>query len=582
MGKIKVLPPEIARKIAAGEVVEKPLSVVKELVENSLDAKADFIEVEIEEGGKKKIIVRDNGEGIIREDLPIIFKRHSTSKISTVDDLENIKTFGFRGEALSSIAEISKTTIITATPFDEVSSKITFFSGELSEIESETYRKGTTVIVEDLFYNLPARKNFLRSAQSEALAIKKFFKEFALANENVKMKLIVDGREVFFYEPVNSKRERFYQVFGSESYYEDFFEIEGWKGEYSLFGFFVKPGLKEYRKLPQLIFVNNRLVKEKVTAQAIYHAYDTFLQKGVKPGFVVFIEIPPSELEVNIHPTKAEVKYKHSSDMFNFIRNTVRDKIENFYLEKEIPEGEDSSTGNFNPETNEPFLNWKDTSSSYVKEKKEDFKNSETPIFKRGYAYMGGSPAFEERGERLLDFRIIGQYLDSYIIVEKDGKLLIIDQHNADERIRYERLLEKREEVTKSVSPLFPMIFEINLDENFEERAEKLKKHGWEVELWGEKSVHVKKYPAIMQGGDIRAFILEYFEMGKEKDPEDSMLKLMACKSAIKVNHKLTHEEMTRLVSDLFKTKNPYLCPHSRPIIVEITQEFIKRELKRK
>ncbi len=576
MGKILVLPPEIARKIAAGEVVEKPLSVVKELVENSLDAKADFIEVEIVEGGKKEIVVKDNGEGILRGDLPLIFKRHSTSKIKSVEDLENILTFGFRGEALSSIAEISKITIITATKSDDVSSIISFFSGKLSEIESEAYRKGTTVIVEDLFYNLPARKNFLRSAQTEALSIKKFLKDFSLANEKVSVRLMADGKESFFYESVKSKRERFYQVYGGESYYEHFFEIEGWKGEYRLFGFFVKPGLKEYKRLPQLIFVNNRLVKEKVTIQAIYQAYDTYLQKGIKPGFIIFVEVPPPEVEVNIHPTKAEVKFKHSSDMFKFIRNVVRSNLENYYLENEIP-SEYNNVSGYNTMLPQDEVK---VGPSFVREK-EGSSVQQKELFHRDYAYAGGSPSFQERGEMLVDFRVIGQFLDSYVIVEKQGKLLIIDQHNADERVRYERLLEKKEESVKSVAPIFPLIFEIDIDESFEEKTERLRKHGWEIELWGEKSIHVKKYPAIMQGGDIRAFILEYFKKGEE-DPEDSVLKLMACKSAIKVNHKLNYEEMVRLVSDLFKTRNPYLCPHSRPIIVELTEDFIKRELKRK
>ena len=569
MGKINILPPEIAKKIAAGEVVEKPLSVVKELVENSLDAKADFIEIEIEDGGKRKIIVRDNGEGILKEDLPIIFKRHSTSKIREVEDLENIVTFGFRGEALSSIAEISRTTIITATAKDEVSSKIVFFNGELSEIESEAFRKGTTVIVENLFYNLPARKNFLRTAQTEALAIKKFLKNFSLVNEKVSIKLISDGKEAFFYESVSSKRDRFYQIYGEEKFYDDFFEIEGEGIDYSLYGFFVKPGLTEYKKYLQILFINNRLVKEKVTFQAIYQAYDTYLQKGIKPGFIIFISLHPSELEVNIHPTKAEVKYKHSSDMFRFIRATVRKGLENFYLEKSIPEDskEDFFTGSSLPFERENFQ--KEKKKSYAGSPSSDFVKEEKLPFLKDV-------------EEPQSFRIIGQYLNSYIIVEKEGKLLIIDQHNADERVRYEKLIEKKEEITKSVSPLFPMIFEMKIGEDFEEKINKLKELGWSIELWGEKSIHIKKYPAIMQGSSIREFIFEFFEKDLESDPEDEILKLMACKSAIKVNHRLQREEMHQLVLELFKTKNPYLCPHSRPIIVEITEDFIKRELKRK
>ncbi len=578
MGKIKVLSREVAGKIAAGEIIEKPLSVVKELIENSLDANSDEIKIKVEDGGKKSIIVEDNGEGIEREDLKIIFKRHSTSKIESVSDLEKISTFGFRGEALSSIAEVSKTTIISATEKAQTSYGVIFFNGELTFIEDAPYRKGTMVKVENLFYNLPARKNFLRTGKTENLTIKNFIKNFALVNEKIKISFISDEKESIFYEAVSGKKDRFYQIYGKDKIYNDFFEAEFERADYGFHGFFVKPGLEEYKKYPQLIFINKRLVKEKTTYQAIYGAYDTYLKKGIKPGFIIFIEIPPDEVEVNIHPTKAEVKLKNSSEFFRILRAGLRNQLENFFLKDSSPYTESTdeifSENNFKDKryNHQKFVN-KEKSSTYERRRFE-FRIPENKTDKNtAQNYLIEPPE---------DFKIIGQYLNSYIIIEKDRKLLIIDQHNADERVKYERLIENREENIKKIKPLFPIVFEYQTDEKTEEKIEKLNKYGWDIELWGENSLSVKMFPIIMDNRGIKDFIEEYLNTNIKEDIEEEILKMMSCKSAIKVNHPLTKEEMTALVKSLFKTKNPYLCPHSRPIIVELTEDFIKKELKRK
>ncbi len=580
MGKIRVLPREVAGKIAAGEIIERPLSVVKELMENSLDASSNEILISVEDGGKKSIIVKDNGEGIEKEDLKIIFRRHSTSKIETVDDLEKILTFGFRGEAISSIAEVSKTTIISSTEGRDSSYGVYFFNGEMTFIDDAPYRKGTMVKVEDLFYNLPARKNFLRAAKTENLAIKNFIKHFSLVNEDVKISFISDEKESLFYERVQEKKDRFYQVYGKDKIYNDFFEAEFDRGEYSFHGFFVKPGLEEYKRYPQLIFINKRVVKEKTTFQAIYSGYDTYLKKGVKPGFIIFIDIPPDEVEVNIHPTKAEVKLKNSSEYFRILRAALRNELEGFFLDK-------SSSS----------LNLTDTkASSYNFPKKgwdgTNFNgNIRKPFFddiRQEKKVDSNSFVQKEKTRNLLleppsDFKIIGQYINSYVIIEKEGKLLIIDQHNADERVKYEKLIDNRENSgIKQVKPLFPIVFEYKTDETTEEKIENLKKFGWDIEMWGENSLSVKLYPAIMDNRSIRDFIMEYLDSNEKDDIEDSILKLMSCKAAIKVNHPLAKEEMESLVKALFKTRNPYLCPHSRPIIVEFSEDFIKKELKRK
>jgi DNA mismatch repair protein MutL len=582
MGKIKVLSREVAGKIAAGEIIEKPLSVVKELIENSLDASATEISILIEDGGKKSIIVKDNGDGIEKEDLKIIFKRHSTSKIETVDDLEKIFTFGFRGEALSSIAEVSKTTIISSTREGETSYGVSFFNGELTFIDDAPYRKGTMVKVENLFYNLPARKNFLRAAKTENLAIKNFIKHFSLVNENIKISFISNEKERLFYEGVGEKKDRFYQIYGKDKIYNDFFEAEFDRGDYSFHGFFVKPGLEEYKRYPQLIFINKRLVKEKTTFQAIYSGYDTYLKKGVKPGFIIFIDIPPDEVEVNIHPTKAEVKLKNSSEFFRILRAALRKELEGFFLGKT-----NSSPSEGYADTGASFDNLKyktGNNSNFHGIKRESFFDNH----KREGKIDDNFKQNEISAQKLLmepptDFKIIGQYLNSYVIIEKRGKLLIIDQHNADERVKYEKLIENRETNSiKRVKPLFPIVFEYKTDETTEEKINKLKKFGWDIEMWGENSLSVKLYPAIMDNRSIRDFIMEYLDSKEKEDVEDSILKLMSCKSAIKVNHPLTKEEMEALVKALFKTKNPYLCPHSRPIIVELSEDFIKKQLKRK
>jgi len=566
MGRIIQLPKKVAGKIAAGEIVERPVSVVKELVENSIDAGADQIKVSIEDGGKKKILVEDNGDGILKEDFKLIFKRHSTSKIKDLNDLQRISSLGFRGEALSSIAEISKITIISATEHDEISHKINYFDGSISSIENSPYKKGTTVIVENLFYNLPVRQKFMRTDRTETMLIRKFLKNIALANENITFSLDVDGSESIFLESVSDKKSRFYQIFGNRKDYESFFEIKDRRGDFAFYGYFIRPGTEEYKKPKQLIFINNRLVKERTIIKAIYSAYDTYLQKKVKPSFIIFIKIPYEEVEVNIHPSKAEVKFSHPREIFNIIRSSIRNNLENYYSKDKI-EGKESY-----PIENKEFTNFGKTNQDRIYSRTKN-------MYKADKELMTPPDSLLKEPEK--DFKLIGQFLDSYIIVEKNKKLLIVDQHNADERIKYDALTEKKQDEIRKSKPLFPIIFEIRMDESIEEKLSRLKDFSWDIELWGDNSISIKKYPYLIKTEDIKDFIYDYLERDIDKNPEKEIKKLIACKAAIKINHPLTEEEMNNLVISLFKTKNPYLCPHSRPIIFEITEEYIKKELKR-
>ena len=573
MAQILKLPPEIAGKIAAGEVIENPLSVVKELVENSLDAGAERVEVRLEEGGRRLIEVKDDGEGMAPEELSLAVERHATSKIREVEDLETVATLGFRGEALASVAEISRLSLLSTKRGNSSCYGIEVEGGHLLKgPEEQPFMRGTRLRVEDLFYNLPARRHFLRSIATEGRSVSSFLRSMALAYPTVGFSLHSDGREVFFYEPVEDPGNRFFQVYGREPWYRFFRPHQDERGNLGLEGFFLKPGLEEERRLPQVLFVNRRLVREKCSIQAVYSAYETFLKKGVKPGYVLFLSVPHSQVEVNIHPTKAEVKFRETDRIFSFLRSSLR-----LFLEGRAAEGispEEASAESFTPSLSKPLSSSGSGSLGYREPSPREGEETRSP---KG---QGPEPSLFPSPGPL--FRVIGQYRESYILIEKGGDLVVVDQHNADERVRYDRL-SNGEGRSEKRSPLFPIILEVDGCEDREERLAKLEPWGWEVEAWGERSVVVKAFPVEMDPAGVGEFRREYLEGdGKGEAPREDLLKMMACKGAIKVNHPLTLQEMENLVGSLLVSSNPLFCPHGRPILFTLSEEDVRRPLQRK
>ena len=558
MGYVKELKQEVYKKIAAGEVVERPLSVVKELIENSLDASADNIKIKVYDGGRSRIEVIDNGVGFNEEDVEIAFKRHTTSKISDLSDFNRLKTLGFRGEALPSILEVSRVEVYTSDKQDGEGYSFKFENNELIEKQRIPFNRGTQIIVKDLFYNFPVRKKFLKSSRTELNYIIDFVEKLAIVNYNKSFELLNDDKRLFLYEKVDNLRDRIYQIFGNELL-ENLIEIRNIQNNYDIYGFVSKLNTGISSKKHQYFFVNNRYVREKTLIASFNNSFKKYIEKSRNPVGFLILNVPPDSIDVNIHPMKLEIKFRDSSFVYGFIKKTIdMNFAKQGYVNEEI-------------EINEGI-----TENNFVKS-----ENS--------YEYKGvvEGKLFEYEKSKRDDFRILGQYKDSYIIVEKNERLMIIDQHNAHERINYDKLVSQyREGEVVRVNPLFPIILELSnselriFDSN---KREFLKKMGFDVEDMGGNSINIKTFPSILKEKDVKETIKALIDKSMDsEDIEKEYFSEIACKSAIKVNNRLSFFEMEKIVRKLFETDNPYFCPHQRPIIIEYALEDIEKMMKRK
>lgn len=559
MGKIVTLKEEIYRKIAAGEVVERPFSVVKELVENSLDAGSDTIRIELEHGGKSLVKVVDDGTGFDADDVEIAFRRHSTSKFREFSDFDTLDTLGFRGEALPSILEVSDVDIETSSGDKGEGLKFNFRGGSLSNKGTIAYPRGTSISVKNLFLNFPVRKKFLKSDRSEMNQITGFLEQAVLVNYKVSFELTHNGKTVFSYDGVRDLRERSYQVFGKE-FTDDLADIEFDYFGYRIKGLISKLNTGVSSKKKQYFFVNGRNVREKTLYAAFNTTFQRYIEKSRSPAGMLLLEIPPGEVDVNIHPMKLEIKFEDSSKVFQLIKKGIESVMgdnRGFQAEEKGPEG----VAPFNHNT---FKDADPDTSGFLQQKLFDTEVSEVD-----------------------DFVLIGQYKDSYIIIEKGGDLILVDQHNADERYNFDRLKkEYTEKRAISVSPLFPLIIELTpgeaelLDEG---KKDILKNAGFEMEHMGGNSYDIKRYPEILNERSVSDTVREILGIeSNDVNFEDRALAEIACKSSIKVNYKLHDDQMRKVVRALFRSTNPYFCPHKRPIIINFSLESIEKTLKRK
>lgn len=593
MGKIKTLREDVYKKIAAGEVVERPLSVVKELVENSIDAGADTVKVEIIDGGKRLIKVVDNGSGFAPEDIEPAFKNHSTSKISELSDFDSLNTLGFRGEALPSILEVAKIEIKTSNTNDGKGIYCVFEEGKLIKNNEIACSRGTSIEVKDLFYNFPVRKKFLKTERTELNQIISFLEPAALVNYDKSFELIHNGKTVFTYQKAGSLNERIYQVFGKE-FLDSLQEVNFEQGmnNYSLTGFISKLNTGLSVKKHQYFFVNRRPVRERTLIAALNNTFQKFLEKHRSPVGILLMEIPPEQVDVNIHPMKLEIKFKDSSAVYQFVKHAIESS---FGVADEFSAGVDMKPGSSAPG---PFTgNYQgrpaanvNPGTAYNRERTgtpQPYPDTKTRAQVPGGDYeqaqlFSGNFLDED------DFLIIGQYRNSYILVEKDKELLIVDQHNAQERVNFDHLKkEYREDKVTSIAPLFPIIIELSPSEvsSLDSRKmELLQKIGFRMEPLSGNSYDIKAFPQVLEEKSIKDSILTVIHINaKEGDIsfEDEVLAEIACKSAIKINHKLYPDQMKTIVRNLFASTNPYFCPHKRPIIVEFPLEKIEKLLKR-
>jgi len=572
MNRIALLPPEISQKIAAGEVIERPSSVVKELVENSLDAGAGEIRVELLDGGKRLIRVHDNGSGMSRDDSRICFERHSTSKISREEDLSAIRTLGFRGEALASISAVSRLTLLTWDGEEAQGVQIEREDGALVRVLDAAFPKGTRIDVEDLFFNLPARKKFLRSDRSELSLVTKYITNAALAFPGVRFILIHGKREIINSPAVGTLRERIFQLYG-RSFLDRLAEVENEDKGARISGFASRPLTGRPDKNHQFFFVNKRPVRDRVLQAALNQSYRGFLEKDMSPEAFLFLSVPYEEIDVNVHPSKTEVRFRDASFVFQLVLKAAANLLLGTRTIKEIyPQaGESRAEGGVAEKAERPFFPLVRPESSPVTE-------AETSAFFPGAA---GSPA------HVSSLRVFGQYLDTYILAGREDALLVIDQHNAHERV----LFEKYEEIGRAKKwprrmPLIPVLLDLSPSQALalEENGPLLEEAGFRAEAMGGRSVAVREFPEIFKDAEAAEVFLSLLEEIKEGGSEakrERLLATMACKTAVKAGEPLSREKMGFLVEELFKTSRPSLCPHGRPVIVKIDRSEIEKGLRR-
>ncbi|MBN1222191.1 MAG: DNA mismatch repair endonuclease MutL [Candidatus Aminicenantes bacterium] len=565
MAHIKVLPDEVSQKIAAGEVIERPFSVVKELVENALDAHAADIKVELKEGGKSLIKVTDNGVGMSREDALICFERHSTSKITGENDLDRISTLGFRGEALPSISSVSRVALKTFENGDVTGTMIEREGEVLLQVSDAAFPVGTSVEVRDLFFNLPARRKFLKSDRSELSQIATHLIHLSLAYAGVGFSLSHGKRRIFHYPAVSSLKERLYQVFGKHLL-GALVEVGYEEGSRKISGFSSRPPSGRRDRTRQLFYVNGRFVKDKVCQAALIQAYKGLLEREHFPEAFLFLDIPLDEVDVNVHPAKTEVRFHDSSAVFRLVHRGVEAAVLREMGLKEvypIPAGEKPG-----PEVRE--------SVSFPAMKERSHEKGPP-----GFLF----PRIEKEPEG--QTKILGQYLDLYIIAADEDGLFIIDQHNAHERV----LFEKYEELDRKKSwpgkmTLLPELFELSSSQilSLENNQALIEETGFRAEFMGGRTYSLKEYPDIFEekaAREVFLSLLDELSQEKIKDRKKKLLATMACKTAVKAGQPLSTEKMAYLVDELFKTSNPSLCPHGRPITLRIGRRTIAKELKR-
>ena len=588
MGRIKILPEEIVSKIAAGEVIQRPASVVKELIENSIDAGAKNITVLINDAGKSFIQVTDDGCGMSEEDAQLAFERHATSKISSYQDLERIKTLGFRGEALASIGAVAKVELKTKTSEDELATVVKVEAGKIKEVSKTAHPTGTTVTVKNLFFNTPARRKFLKSKYTEFKHIFDTFVRFAIAYPEIAFTFVSDGETVTKLEPAD-QGTRIKEIFGEE-FFKMLIPVEE-KTEYmSITGFTSKPEFLKKSKSNQFIFVNRRFVQNKTISHAVFSAYEHLLEKGSYPSFILMFSIDPRHVDVNVHPSKLEAKFDDETGVYNFTKAVIRHTLSKFNLAPEVTIPADSIS------IQKPKKIIKLTPEIKEKLKKGEVITQETMarLFsteEQREVELRLESSSKTQTEETTESGGIWQLHNKYILSQIKSGLMIIDQHVAHERILYERALDSLNTTSPLTQQLlFPQAIELTPSDValVKELKEHLESLGFDFRIFGKNTVVLYGVPPEVKSGYEKRILQDIIDQFKENSAEEpdmdvreNLAKSFACKTAIKAGDKLTEEEMRTLINQLFLTKNPYVCPHGRPIIIRISIEELDKRFGR-
>jgi DNA mismatch repair protein MutL len=673
MGRIHVLPEHVANKIAAGEVVERPASVVKELLENALDAGATRIKINIEAGGKKLIQITDNGCGMVRDDAMLAFERHATSKIKDAEDLLSVATLGFRGEALPSIASVSRLRLETRAAAEltekaPAGTVLEINGGKIARVEEAGLPEGTSITVRDLFFNTPARKKFLKAESTELSHIASLVTHYALAHPEKHFELHSATNAMLVAPPVAGYSERVYQVFGKETLdqliavaavqllervglpqpppwrrknEEEETEAAADPGEMRLHGFVSKPEIQKLNRNSIFIFVNGRLIRDRLVQHGLTEAYRNIIPPTVYPVVLLFLELPPGEVDVNVHPSKTEVRFRQSTVMHDFVRDTVRAALMKArpapQFTTEIHAHATASSG-LTPGARE----WEppsDLASGAPARVPYEPANGgfalqapAAPPISARFQFEGGiaveanaaipvarglqgrfshtipetipdngcAPALDAQENphdedstlaALSTLRPLGQIRNSFILAVNEDGLWIVDQHVAHERVLFERILKQRAaQKVESQRLLMPIVIELSPAQQavFAEIAEELQHNGFEAEPFGARSVAVKVAPAGVDAAAVEHMLHELLDQISREEQSLNLEKIrgriaasIACHAAIKVNMPLEQNKMDWLLAELAKTDHPMSCPHGRPVVLRYSVKDIQKAFKR-
>jgi DNA mismatch repair protein MutL len=610
--RIKILPDNLASKIAAGEVVQRPESVVKELLENAVDANATSIELIVKQAGKSLIQVCDDGTGMTEEEAILCIHKHATSKISSMEDLESIKTLGFRGEALSSIASVCQLEIRTETRDAEIGTLLKVESENEITTEKISAPKGTCVAVKNIFYNIPARRKFLKTDSTELKHIIDTFNRIALAHPEISFKFYNSDSIIFDYI-TGTLEERIQQVF-ADNMMEALIPVKQETDYLSLNGYIGKPSIFKKSRGEQYLFLNKRFVINKNINHAVFTAFENILEKGDYPFFILFVTLDPKKVDVNIHPSKLEVKFDDEKDIYNFVLSVVRKSISSHDLVPTMAFDTANTQGeklSFNPFNSVKQNDFSDRPVFSEREKRERtavtdedidlvFSSLTKNIVQSSSQSLSSGVSFskdlsenkfdkqiEHSASNEIETTFLIQLHNKYILSQIKSGLMIIDQHVAHERILYEKVLSRLDaNMPFTQQLLFPIKiqFDVASYEILKELDLMVTKLGFKLKYLPKSYVMIEGVPDDIKNGSeekiLREFISEYVNNQTEKQLEekDNIAKSYSCKAAIKAGDKLSEKEMRLLIDQLFATSMPYVCPHGRPIVIKISlEEFDRR-----
>jgi DNA mismatch repair protein MutL len=613
MARVRLLPDILAHKIAAGEVVERPASVVKELLENSLDSEARRIVVEAEEGGKRLIVVRDDGIGMSPEDARLAFQHHATSKIQRFEDLSHLQTLGFRGEALPSIASVSRLRLrtverATAGSSTPLGSEIDSEGGELKEVKEISWPTGTEVRVEDLFFNVPVRREFLKRTSTELGHLSRQVMNCAIAYPHVAFDFQHQGKSLVGAAAVDNLEDRIHQVFGA-SFLENLVRVNYKKNGITLSGFVSLPHEQRTSSRSQFLYVNRRMVRDRILTHAVRLAYQDLIPSNAYPAVILFLELDPEQVDVNVHPCKTEIRFRHSNSVHQAIRHGIEEAL--LGEQKSLSDlARDLPGSGLRPYPGNGLA--RSTATVF---QRHSLQGTPFPALGDskptlpGVVHENTLPSFSPaakgtHGEEIPETDyidpvpvVLGQFVESFVVsVDREG-VLLVDQHVAHERILYDQALHQMESPRPCATQrlLIPLTHELNFHQKAicEQILDLLNANGFEVEWFGEQTLVIKGVPSFAGECDVQLLIEgildELTSQGAEGVDENTRMNRLrqkiaislSCRAAIKINTPLSQEKMQWLLDELFRCDNPFTCPHGRPIVLRMGIEEVLRGFKR-